>query len=104
MQTMPKKDPAASGSPERFEVRELQAEHRVSRMSNEIVLGGCTPTPLADYLKALGVLRLLTARDPQVRGAWRGEVFVLRTAFGREEVEGFFLNDYQPTPVMAPWN
>src|SRR3546814_1809058 len=29
MQTMPKKYPAASGSPERFEVRELQAEHRV---------------------------------------------------------------------------
>src|SRR3546814_3094860 len=63
MQTMPKKYPAASGSPERFEVRELQAEHRVSRMSNEIVLGGCTPTPLADYLKALGVLRLLTRSE-----------------------------------------
>src|SRR3546814_19993472 len=72
MQTMPKKYPAASGSPERFEVRELQAEHRVSRMSNEIVLGGCTPTPLADYLKALGVLRLLTARDPQEIGRAAG--------------------------------
>src|SRR3546814_18022058 len=63
MQTMPKKYPAASGSPERFEVRELQAEHRVSRMSNEIVLGGCKPTPLADYLKALGEIGRAPGRE-----------------------------------------
>ena len=25
---------------------------------NEILLAGCTPTPLANYLKALGVFRL----------------------------------------------
>src|SRR3546814_18428922 len=99
MQTMPKKYPAASGSPERFEVRELKAEHRVSRMSNEIVLGGCTPTPQADNLKALGVLSLLTEREPQVRGAWRGEVIVLRTEFGGEEGEGVCLTDNESTTV-----
>lgn len=86
------------------EVREPQAQYGENRNGNEITLSGCTPTPLANYLKALGVLRLLSARDPQVKGAWRGELFILRTALSRSDVENFFLNDYQPTPVMAPWN
>lgn len=73
-------------------------------MSNELVLHGCTPTPLANYLKALGVLRLLSAKDQQVKGAWRGEAFVLQTTLERAQVEAFFLDDYQPTPIMAPWN
>ncbi|MGE0876372.1 MAG: type I-U CRISPR-associated protein Csx17 [Burkholderiales bacterium] len=76
----------------------------MSRANNEVVLEGCTPTPLANYLKALGVLRLLTARDSNLKAAWRSEAFVLRTTLSREELEQFFLRDYQPTPVMAPWN
>jgi CRISPR-associated protein Csx17 len=71
---------------------------------NDIVLNGCTPTPLANYLKALGVLRLLSARDPQARGFWRGDRFVLRTFLDCAAIERFFLNDYEPTPIMAPWN
>lgn len=31
---------------------------------NEIVLTGCANTPLANYLKALGVLRLLATQHP----------------------------------------
>lgn len=73
-------------------------------MNDDIVLGGCTPTPLANYLKALGVLRLLSVRDPQVRGFWRGDRFVLRTALDRTAIERFFLHEYEPTPIMAPWN
>ena len=71
---------------------------------NEIVLEGCTATPLAGYLKALGVLRLLSAKYPETRGAWRGDRFVLATSLDREGIEQFFLNDYAPTPIMAPWN
>ena len=71
---------------------------------NDIVLDGCTPTPLANYLKALGVLRLLSVRDPQARGFWRGDRFVLRTVLDRTAIEQFFLHDYEPTPIMAPWN
>ncbi len=71
---------------------------------NEITLGGCSPTPLASYLKALGVLRLLSARHPETRAAWRDESLLLRTPLTREQMEQFFLRDYQPTPVMAPWN
>lgn len=71
---------------------------------NEIILTGCTPTPLANYLKALGVLRLLSAKHPETRGFWRSDRFVLRTMLGRGAIEHFFLDDYEPTPVMAPWN
>ena len=71
---------------------------------SEITLGGCAPTPLAGYLKALGVLRLLSARHPATRAAWRNESLLLQTPLTRGEMEQFFLHDYQPTPVMAPWN
>lgn len=71
---------------------------------NEITLGGCSPTPLASYLKALGILRLLSARHSETRAAWRSESLLLQTPLTREEIEQFFLHDYNPTPVMAPWN
>lgn len=70
----------------------------------EIVLTGCTPTPLASYLKALGVLRLLSKADSEARAAWWDEHLVLHTTLDRTALERFFLHDYQPTPIMAPWN
>ncbi len=71
---------------------------------NDITLGGCSPTPLASYLKALGILRLLSAHHPKTRAAWRNESLLLQTPLTREQMEQFFLHDYQPTPIMAPWN
>ncbi len=71
---------------------------------NEIVLTGCTPTPLASYLKALGVLRLLSSNWPNTCAAWNGDTLTIHTTLDREALEKFFLRDYQPTPVMAPWN
>lgn len=71
---------------------------------NEITLEGCTATSLAEYLKALGILRLLSSGHPETRGAWRGDRFVLTTLLTREEIEAFFLNDYVPTPIISPWS
>lgn len=72
---------------------------------NELVLEGCRPIPLAAYLKALGVLRLVAEQvDPAVRGWWNGDLFHLRTSLDREDLVRFFLNDYRPTPIIAPWN
>lgn len=71
---------------------------------NEIVLDGCTPTPLANYLKALGVLRLLSAKYPETRGFWRSDKFVLRTSLDRAGIEQFFLREYAPTPIISPWS
>src|SRR5690606_24025355 len=70
---------------------------------NELLLEGCTATPLANYLKALGVLRLLSTHYPETRGSWRGDRFVLLTPLTREGIERFFLHEYAPTPLVAPW-
>lgn len=71
-------------------------------------LPGCAPTPLAHYLKALGVLRLLAEQLPpdlpRPRGAWQGETFILHSSLDRAGLENFFLHDYRPTPILAPWN
>lgn len=76
-------------------------------------LDGCTPIPLANYLKALGVLRLVSstennvkgeAADPAARGWWANERFYLRTRLDRKALLRFFLDDYAPSPIIAPWN
>lgn len=81
--------------------------------TNEITLAGCSPTPLASYLKALGVLRLIAsptssvsgaAADPEVRGWWKNECFYLRTSLDSEALTRFFLEEYAPSPITAPWN
>lgn len=72
---------------------------------NEITLAGCTPTPLAHYLKALGVFRLLAEqKDPHIKARWHKDQFVLHTALTQAEIESFFLAEYRPTPILAPWN
>jgi CRISPR-associated protein Csx17 len=101
LQAMPKQGVTADMN---SEAREPQVAYRGMPERNDIVLEGCTPTPLANYLKALGVLRLLSMKYPKIRAYWRKDRFVLRTTLGREDIERFFLNDYVPTPIMAPWN
>ncbi len=74
-------------------------------MTEPIVLYGCAPEPLIHYLKALGVMRLVAEQlDPQVRGAWLGDAFALETSKTKDEIVAFFLNEYRPTPIVAPWN
>ena len=69
------------------------------------ILKGCSPAPLANYLKALGILRLVGEQgDQQARGWWQGEHFCLLTKLSRQELETFFLERYEPTPLLSPWN
>ncbi|MCY2941923.1 MAG: type I-U CRISPR-associated protein Csx17, partial [Planctomycetota bacterium] len=68
------------------------------------VLKGCSPAPLANYLKALGILRLVgEQKDKQARGFWDGQRFCLMTKFSEAELESFFLEQYEPTPIFNPW-
>ena len=82
-------------------------------MPEPLTLGGCAPTPLASYLKALGVLRLISsdanhvsgrAADPNARGWWENERFHVRTRLDRDALCRFFLYGYAPSPIIAPWN
>jgi CRISPR-associated protein Csx17 len=71
----------------------------------EHVLHGCAPVPLAGYLKALGVFRLIAEQAvADARGFWRDERFVLRTRLTEDDLVRFFVREYKPTPVVAPWN
>lgn len=68
-------------------------------------LTGCSPTPLAHYLKAVGVLRLVSGQlDSVTRGFWKDEAFSLITKVSRDELVDYFLHHYRPTPLIAPWN
>ncbi len=70
----------------------------------KIVLTGCTPTPLASYLKGLGVLRILSNLDSEIKAAWVGENLVLTSKRPAEVLVRYLLDDYAPTPILAPWN
>jgi CRISPR-associated protein Csx17 len=68
-------------------------------------LTGCAPRPLAHYLKAIGVLRLVAQQaDVEARGFWRDEHFCVVTTLDRQQLEAFFLDRYEPTPFLSPWN
>lgn len=68
-------------------------------------LWGCSPAPLAHYLKALGILRLVAEQaDRGARGWWADEHFCLVTTLDRDALERFFLETYEPTPFVSPWN
>lgn len=72
---------------------------------NEIIFPGCCPQPLAHYLKALGMFRLIVEQlDPQAQACWRHDSLVLYSTRTQTEIEHFFLHQYQPTPVLSPWN
>jgi CRISPR-associated protein Csx17 len=73
-------------------------------MAKPLPLDGCTPEPLMNYLKALGVLRLVSEQaDSDARGCWQNDVFVLHSKLDREALTRFFLNEYKPTPIVGPW-
>lgn len=65
----------------------------------------CTPVPLAGYLKALGIFRLVAEqKDAKARGCWHNERFVLRTELTEDELVSFFAESYKPSPIISPWN
>lgn len=71
----------------------------------ELSLTGCHPEPLGSYLKALGVLRLVgNQKEQDARGRWRGNTFTLSSELHETALVAFFRDEYEPTPVLAPWN
>jgi CRISPR-associated protein Csx17 len=75
-------------------------------------LRGCTPEPLGNYLKGLGVFRLVAEQaDPLARASWKDGVLWLYTKWSLDEIADFFVRGigenkapiYSPTPIFAPW-
>ena len=72
---------------------------------NTVRLTGCRPAPLAHYLKALGIFRVVSEQlDSTIRVAWREDVFELLGRPTLSDLVHFLLHDYRPTPVLSPWN
>lgn len=93
-------DAGRSGAP--AVVRERPAGYHTPRCV--IPLPGCTSEPLMAYLKALGVLRLVSEqKDTAARGWWKNDTFCLRSSLGRDALLEFFLEEYSPSPIVAPW-
>ncbi|WP_437485738.1 type I-U CRISPR-associated protein Csx17 [Sorangium sp. So ce1014] len=68
-------------------------------------LAGCTPEPIAGYLKALGVHRAVAHQaDRGARTRWNSGRFELVTSLDRDGLTRFFLEAYAPSPIIAPWN
>jgi len=71
----------------------------------DVVLPGCRTEPLAGYLKALGVLRMVGEQaDPEARAFWKDRTLVLSSALDHEQLISFFIDELAPTPLVAPWN
>lgn len=72
---------------------------------NEIKLKGCSPVPLAHYLKALGVFRIISEqKDRNAQAYWKNDCFYLKTTLNNEQIISFLLEEYKPTPIVAPWH
>jgi len=93
-------------------VREPAAEYAAGSGRRVLALPGCTPEPLGNYLKALGVFRLVAEQaDPQARAWWEDGVLWLQSKWSPKEITEFFLSGigeskspiYSPTPIFAPW-
>jgi len=68
-------------------------------------LNGCAPVPLANYLKAIAVLRIVCQQlDEDARGWWKNDTFHLATSASRIGLLEFFLHEYEPAAILSPWN
>ena len=68
-------------------------------------LAGCKPEPLVNYLKALGVFRLVAEQtDSEAQLSWPDGIAHLHSKLDRVGLTSFFLEQYRPSPILAPWN
>lgn len=71
---------------------------------SHLTLEGCAPEPLASYLKSLAVLRLIAEqKDANAKGWWEGDIFHLDSSLDEDGLVRFFLSEYKPSPLVAPW-
>ena len=61
---------------------------------------GCSFRPMGNYLKALGLLRIM----PQLQGFWQGDCFFIQSEETPDEIINSILTDYEPSAICSPWN
>lgn len=63
---------------------------------------GLRADSLLTYLAALGLTRVVSEADPELRTWWGGDHLHMETDV--EDVPELLVHDYRPTPVFSPWN
>ena len=72
---------------------------------NNHVLEGCAPIPFSNYLKAMGLFRIIAEqKDPKITACWDNNRLVLNTELNEDEIIEFILKQYRPSPIVAPWS
>src|ERR1019366_3707869 len=71
-----------------------------------LTLNGCPPEPLGNYLKALGIFRLVAEQaDSTARAWWEGGVLRLQSRFKLEtDLHSWFRDEYVPSAQPSPWS
>lgn len=71
----------------------------------DVRLPGCRSRPLVNYLKALGLLRVVARQlAPDARARWHNDALELRSDCDLDGIIAFVLDRYVPAPVVSPWN
>ena len=72
---------------------------------NRHILKGCAPTPFSNYLKAMGLFKIIAEqKDPKITACWDNDRFIINTELGKNEIMEFVLKQYNPSPIVAPWS
>jgi CRISPR-associated protein Csx17 len=67
------------------------------------VLRGLRPQPLASYLAALGLIRVIGEQaDAEATASWTPDGFAIGTS--TPDIATWLADEYAPTPVLSPWN
>ncbi|WP_298274831.1 hypothetical protein [Ferroplasma sp.] len=72
---------------------------------NDFSFEGCNNTNFGSYLKGLGIFRILGKKYDEVKAYWKDDILHLSLPFNSyDEITDFFLDKYEPTPIVSPWN
>lgn len=67
------------------------------------LLRGLRPEPLASYLAGLGLIRVLGEQvDKEATAAWTPDGLAITTHV--QDLAQWLADEYQPAPVLSPWN
>ena len=71
----------------------------------EFSFEGCNNTNFGSYLKGLGIFRILGKKYTDAKAYWENNLLYISLPFNSyDEIADFFLNKYEPTPIVSPWN
>lgn len=73
--------------------------------SQKIVLSGCSSETILNYLKSLGVFKVISEQlDNNAMMYWKQGMLNLISKKTKDEVIEFMFNDYVPLPIVVPWS